>query len=321
LSEGEAEMGKNVFGPVPSRRLGLSLGVDIIPYKTCSYNCIYCQLKETTDQRIKRAAFLPLNNILSEVKEAVQNNQRIDYITFSGSGEPTLNSDIGVMIGKIKKMTDIKVAVLTNGSLLFRPDVRRHLMEADLVKPSLDAGTKETFLKINRPHPNLSLDKIIEGIKRFSKEFPKEVYLEIMLVSGINDADPEIDALARAIRGMKLTKVHLNTVVRPPCEDKAKPVSEKRLSEIKKRLEEETSFSVELIPEFSRRENIAYHESIEEAIMDLLLRRPCGLIEMANSLGIHLNEVVKYIELLERESKIKRRTTASGKEFYELVSR
>jgi len=174
-------MGKNVFGPVPSRRLGLSLGVDIIPYKTCSYNCIYCQLKETTDQRIERASFLPVDKILSEVKEAIAKNERIDYITFSGSGEPTLNSDIGRLIAGTKEMTDIKVAVLTNGSLLYRPDVRRDLMKADLVKPSLDAASEKAFRKINRPHPALDLAKIIEGLRKFSEEFTGELYLEIML--------------------------------------------------------------------------------------------------------------------------------------------
>ncbi|MCD6451101.1 MAG: radical SAM protein [Acidobacteria bacterium] len=312
-------MGKNVFGPVPSRRLGLSLGVDIIPYKTCSYNCIYCQLKETTDQRIERASFFPVDKILSEVKEAIAKNERIDYITFSGSGEPTLNSDIGRLIAGTKEMTDIKVAVLTNGSLLYRPDVRRDLMKADLVKPSLDAASEKAFRKINRPHPALDLAKIIEGLRKFSEEFTGELYLEIMLVSGINDDDTEIEALTKAIKGMKLTKVQLNTVVRPPCEEEAKPLSEERLSEIKRKLEQETSLPIELIPEFSRKENIAYHEDIEEAIIELLTRRPCGIIEMSYSLGIHLNEVVKYIEVLEREGRIKRRTTPSGKEFYEIA--
>ncbi|GAI41014.1 unnamed protein product, partial [marine sediment metagenome] len=159
-----------IFGPVPSRRLGFSLGVDTIPFKTCSLNCIYCQLGRTINKTIQRKEYIAADDILREIKKVLREGKRIDYITFSGSGEPTLNSEIRRIISRIKQLTSIPLAILTNGTLLYRPRIREDLMEADLVIPSLDTVTQEIFEMVNRPHPSLKIEKVITGIDSFSQE-------------------------------------------------------------------------------------------------------------------------------------------------------
>ena len=181
-----------IFGPVPSRRLGFSLGVDVIPLKTCTYNCIYCQLERTTQKTLRRAEYVAVEPILQELQHVLSLGQNIDYITFSGSGEPTLNAKLGEMIREIREMTSIPVAVLTNGSLLSEREVREDLSAADLVIPSLDAVSEEAFQRVNRPHGRLKIGAIIEGLKVFRRAFQGQLWLEIMFVKGINDTPEEI---------------------------------------------------------------------------------------------------------------------------------
>ncbi|MGB7060806.1 MAG: radical SAM protein, partial [Candidatus Zixiibacteriota bacterium] len=158
-------MKRLIYGPVPSRRLGISLGVDVVPYKTCSYDCIYCQLGKTTNHSIQRKSFVPIDSVISDVKKVLNENSDIDYITFSGSGEPTLNQDICEMITKVKNFTQIPVAVLTNGSLLWDRRVREDVTRADLVVPSVDAVSEDIFQKVNRPIEGLDVKKVLDGIR------------------------------------------------------------------------------------------------------------------------------------------------------------
>jgi len=191
---------RHIFGPVPSRRLGFSLGIDIIPAKTCTLNCVYCQLGPTACPTLKRKPYVTTKTILAEITTVLKDNPAIDYLTFSGSGEPTLNSEIGKMIQKVKKITTIPVTVLTNGTLLYIPEVRRSLMDADVVLPSLDAASEPVFRRINRPHPNLNLELIIEGLRRFGKEYRGKIWLEVMLVKGVNDSDTELNKIREIIK-------------------------------------------------------------------------------------------------------------------------
>ena len=246
-----------VYGPISSRRLGSSLGVDITPHKTCCFNCIYCQIGRTPNQTIERKEYVLMDDILVQVKEALKANAKIDYIAFSGSGEPTLNSRIGEMIHEVKVMTSIPVAVLTNGALLFRKEVRDDLLEADLVIPSLDAANQEVFEKVNRPHPGLLIEGIVEGIRKFILEFEHEVWLEVMLVKGINDGWKEMVEFASVINRIGPDRVQLNTVVRPPCEDFAKALTEDELRAIKDILGDKA----EVIPVWRRKnpnEDVTY---------------------------------------------------------------
>ncbi len=203
---------KYVYGPVPSRRLGRSLGVNVIPYKTCNYSCVYCQLGVTRRLVNERRSYFPKEDIIKEVASC---DVEIDHITFAGEGEPTLCSDLGWLITKIKEIRDEPIAVLTNGSLLWREDVRRDLMEADVVIPSLDAGDEDTFKRLNRPHRDLKLERVVEGIASFCDEFEGRLYIEVMLVKGYNDNERALFGIKKALELIEPDGVYLMTPTRP----------------------------------------------------------------------------------------------------------
>ncbi|MFQ6065883.1 MAG: radical SAM protein [bacterium] len=299
-----------IFGPVPSRRLGFSLGVDTIPFKTCSLDCIYCQLGRTTNKTTERKGYIATDDILREIEEVLREGKRIDYITFSGSGEPTLNSEIKRMIGRIKELTSIPLAILTNGTLLYKPRMREDLTGADLVIPSLDTVTQEIFERINRPHPSLKIDEIITGIDAFSQEFKGKIWLEIMLVKGINDSPEEIKKTAQVTHEMNLEKIQLNTVVRPPAEEFARPLRTEDLKNIKTILGEKC----EIIAEFQRPTPKDYKREVEKTILSMVKRRPVTLVDISHCLGLQRNEIIKYLQVLEKKHQI--RTKVHGGERY-----
>ncbi|MEE9191108.1 MAG: radical SAM protein [Candidatus Aerophobetes bacterium] len=290
-----------IFGPVPSRRLGFSLGVDVVPFKTCSLDCIYCQLGRTTNKTIQRKEHVASGSVLREIEEALRQGERIDYVTFSGSGEPTLNSEIRKMISRIKKLTSIPVAILTNGTLLYQARVREDLMEADLVIPSLDTVTGGIFETVNRPHPSLEIEEVITGIDTFSQDFGGKVWLEIVLVKGINDSPEEIERVARITGKMNLERIQLNTVVRPPAEEFAGPLSREDLENVKTVLGEKC----EIIAEFRRPTQRAQEVDVEKRILSMVKRRPLRLVDISRSLGLHRNEIIKYLEALEKKHEIR----------------
>jgi len=300
-----------IFGPVPSRRLGFSLGVDTIPFKTCSLDCIYCQLGRTINKTIQRREYIAADDILREIEEVLREGKRIDYITFSGSGEPTLNSEIRRIISRVKELTSIPLAILTNGTLLYQPRMREDLMEADLVIPSLDTVTQEIFEIVNRPHPSLKIEKVITGIDSFSQEFNGKVWLEIMVVKGINDSLEEIEKTAQVIKQMNLEKIQLNTVVRPPAEEFARPLTAENLKNIKTVLGKKC----EIIAQFKRAIQKAYKRDVEKRILSMVKRRPVTLVDISRSLGLHRNEIIKYVETLEKKYQI-RTKVHSGERYY-----
>ncbi len=303
------------YGPVPSRRLGFSLGVDIVPYKVCSYNCIYCQLGRTTNKTLRRRSYVNPAAVLKGIKAAISENKKIDYITFSGSGEPTLNKDLGEMIQKTKKITSIPVAVLTNGSLLWRKSVREDLALADLIVPSLDAVSAGVFRKINSPAKGLNIKKVLEGIKKLAEDFKGEIRLEILLVKDINDSEKEIKKINEFVKDLKIDKIELNTVIRPPNDPQAKPLTKGELLKIKKLFD--PNLKVEIISDFTKHyEKKVFRRDLEQRIIDLLKRRPCRKEEMAVSLGVHLNELLKYLNILLQRKKIKNSEKSSQKDFY-----
>ena len=292
-----------VYGPVPSRRLGLSLGVDIVPLKTCTFNCVYCQLGQTPRPAGRRRRYFPETEILAQVRKAIERNRQIDHITFSGSGEPTLNSAIGALIRKIKTMTDIPVAVLTNGSLLTRRPVRRALAAADVVIPSLDAARDSSFRRVNRPHPSLKIEPVIRGLEAFRRQFKGLVWLEVMLVKGVNDSPADIQALKKAIARIRPDRVQLNTVIRPPAERWARPLSPRALETIRRELGDNS----EVVAEFRRRHRRPAGQDIRESILTMVERRPVTLRDIASSLGRAEKEVRPHLEALVRSKRIRRR--------------
>ena len=303
---------EHIFGPVLSRRLGFSLGVDLVPFKTCSLDCIYCQVGRTTHKTIERRDYISLESVVSELKDALKQNQKIDYITLSGSGEPTLNIDLGRIITAIKEITDIPVAVLTNGTLLHLESVRDELMAADLVVPSLDAASQEIFCEINQPHPDLNVTQMISGLKSFRKVFPGKIWLEVMMVKGLNDIPEEIERLKSVISSIDFDKIQLNTTVRPAGDKVIEPVNNEDLNKIKGLLGEQC----EIVAGFKENQN-TIETDIPEKIINIIRRRPLNLSEISDSLGIPKGRTTKYVYLLERQGRIESITYGS-ESYYQL---
>jgi wyosine [tRNA(Phe)-imidazoG37] synthetase (radical SAM superfamily) len=296
---------KYVFGPVPSRRLGRSLGVDLVPYKTCTFDCIYCDLGRTTHKTIARESFASPEEICKELGRTLSVlDSKLDFITLSGSGEPTLNNHIGQIIGGVKEITSIPIAVLTNSSLLSLEEVRRDLLEADLVLPSLDAITPFLFEYINRPHSSLDIKEILSGLSQFRKQYRGHIWLEILFCRGVNDGKDEIQKLKDAIETIEPDRIQLNTTVRPPAEDFAFPLTLAQLEAIKEKLGEKA----EIISEFAASTGETFNLVRDTEILNLIRRRPCTAEDISKALGLHLNEVVKCLEKLLRDGIVHYRT-------------
>jgi wyosine [tRNA(Phe)-imidazoG37] synthetase (radical SAM superfamily) len=295
-----------VYGPVASRRLGFSLGVDIIPFKTCTLDCAYCQLGSTGRTTVRRGRWFPPEAILAQIKEAVDSGQRIDVITFSGSGEPTLCRELGRLIRAIKAMTRIPVAVLTNGTLLVRPEVRRDLAAADIVVPSLDAVPAPLFRRVNRPHASLDNRRIIDGLARFREEFPGEIRLEIMLVKGVNDSPAAVAALKAAIARIRPDRIELNTVVRPPADRQAGALTPAALERIRTRL----GPKAEVVASFAKRKQAPASGDLERALLVTSGRRPQTAADLAVALGRDRDEVRQALARLVARGRLRRRVHA-----------
>ncbi|MDD5196578.1 MAG: radical SAM protein [Candidatus Omnitrophica bacterium] len=233
---------KYLYGPVKSRRLGFSLGISLTPYKTCDFDCIYCQLGKTTNLTLERKEYIRVSAIIDELKTWLSSNketaQGLEYITLSGSGEPTLNTGCGELITEVKKLTSLKIAVLTNASLLTDGGVRRQLWGADLVVPSLDAVTQDLFARIDRPHPGIKIEEIIAGLTAFRKEFRGKIWLEVMLLKGINDDIRHIRKLKDVIDEISPDRIQLNSPVRTTAEAGIQAVAKGKLKKIKEILGE-----------------------------------------------------------------------------------
>ncbi len=226
-----------IYGPIKSRRLGLSLGLSLSPDKTCNFNCIYCQWGRTKETVSERKEYAKIEDIITELKSWMQENpqttKELKFVTLSGLGEPTLNTQIGELIGQVKKITACSIAVITNSTLLGDPQVRKALLKADLIVPSLDAVDEKIFRQIDRPHAGIKLNKIIAGLVAFRKEFRGKLWLEVMLVSGINDGIGHIKKLKEVIRRINPNKVQLNSPVRQTAEENVLPVQRARLEKIR----------------------------------------------------------------------------------------
>ncbi len=281
---------RHVFGPVPSRRLGLSLGIDLLVPKTCTMDCIYCECGPTTDCRIERDSFVDPAVVLDELSAFLADGPRLDFVTISGSGEPTLSSDLGRIIDGIRRMTDARVAVLTNGGLVTDPAVRSELAKADVIVPSLDAVSPEAFERVNRPHTSLHPEAIVEGLVALRREFSGEIWLETVIVAGINDSDDEIALIAEAVRRIRPDRVQVNTVVRPPAVAGTEAVSSERLAEIATALGPTAEVIAQPAGGAQRRVDGA-----EQLVYDMAARRPVTVQDVASAVGISLAESAKLL--------------------------
>jgi len=299
------------FGPVPSRRLGRSLGIDVVPFKTCSYDCIYCQLGRTTHKTAKRSVFYPVEDVMSGVRARLDHIEAPDYLTVSGSGEPTLYAAMGDLIRRMKTCFATPLAVLTNGSLAGDGDVRRELAEADLLVPSLDAGNADTFQVINRPHKDIRFGDMTRGLCALRDEYRGQIWLEVFLVAGVNDTDRELADLKKWANRIGPDRIQLNTAVRPTAEDAVRPLPLERMVEI-------ASFfgpTCEVVADYARTHEKAEFRGQRRDVLEMLKRRPCTIEDVAAGLSLHRNEAVKYVQELSDRREIQKREK-NGKFLY-----
>ena len=310
-------MYKHLFGPVPSRRLGISLGVDLVPHKVCTLNCIYCECGSTTRLTLERDEYVPFEELLEELEDSFAKNPDPDFITFSGAGEPTLHSRIGEVLSFIKKLKpSIRVALISNGTLFSDPEVRRELTEVDVVLPSLDAATERAFRKINRPRKDLKLDEYVSGLVEFKKEFKGEFWLEVLILPGYNDDPENIQALRKAIHAIAPDRIQLNTLDRPGVINGLRPATREELEAI---VHEWDMEHVEIVvPVAEREESKAFRTDVEAAILETISRRPCTIEDIHQILGIHINEINKYLGTLEESGQIETNRQERGV-FYQLA--
>jgi wyosine [tRNA(Phe)-imidazoG37] synthetase (radical SAM superfamily) len=296
----KSENRKFVFGPVPSRRLGRSLGVDLIPFKTCTFDCVYCQIGRTTHHAVERREFVPMDQVLVHLKDALASGPKPDYITLAGSGEPTLYSRLGDLIDQIHALTDVPVDIITNGSTLWMDDVFEEIVKADLIIPSLDAGDEKTYMDINRSVIEITFEKLLAGLNRLRQTCPEKVWLEVFLIKGLNDSPDHVRKIADLIRPMNFAKVQLNTAVRPPAEKFVQCVSAGDLEKL-------AGFftpRAEIIADFPAPKIEGQCQVYADAILDMLRRRPCTLDDIVAGLNVRKHEVIKILDALVKENKI-----------------
>lgn len=295
---------KRVFGPVLSKRLGNSLGIDVIPHKTCSYNCIYCQLGSEENTITDLTNYYSVDEIIYELKEALLNNKNIDYITFTGSGEPTLYKDLKKLIYEIKQITDIPVCIITNGSLLYKQEMRSNLLLADLIIPSLDAGNEETFKLIDNPNKEIDFYKMVEGLIEFKKVFKGEYWLEIFLLKDINDNEDELDDIIKIVKKIKPDRIQLITATRRVANEKAKALSDEELKKIKKYFNSKCGIEID-IPNISENHKGNTRILTEEDIVNFLIRQPDTAYIIAKSFNENERKVKELLDLLIKKNKVR----------------
>jgi len=288
-------MGKLTYGPVPSRRFGLSLGVDVVPFKTCTLDCIYCQLGPTDLLTVERQAFVPPEQVVQEVVEAVERGPRPDVITFAGSGEPTLYLHLGTVARELSERVGIPLNLITNGTLLWMDEVARDAACFDMVAPNLDAGDEQTFARVNRPHSSLDLERVIDGIARFAASYRDKVRLEVFLAAGVNDSPEALAAIVAAAGRICPAMVELNTAVRPTPGRTVSGLSAAELSRIAGLFDPPAEPVAVLVPRAAEGKCPAPPDSasdgLAERVVTTLKRRPCTLDQLAESLGAPRREL------------------------------
>jgi len=291
---------KYLFGPVPSRRFGRSLGVDLTPYKTCTLDCVFCQLGRTTKKTVTRQEYVPTDSVLAELGEWLKRDGQADYITLSGSGEPTLHSRFGEVLEFIRTNCKIPAVLLTNGSLLNLAEVRDAAARADVVKISLSTWDQASYGWVNRPHIKLQFDQLVEGQKSFRTQFKGQLWMEVFLVGGMNSMPVDVSKIADHAKKIGPDRIQLNTAVRPPAEDFVTSLSEERMQELPHLFHP----TAEIIAEF-RAKLPSHIQANQETIFSMLQRRPCTAEQIADIFDMHLNEVSKYLGSLMRADQIR----------------
>ena len=302
---------KHIFGPVLSRRLGLSLGVDLIPFKTCSYDCAYCECGHTTSKTVTRQDFFPAEDVMAELRKALATCPHLDSITLAGSGEPTLARSLGPVIAFVKRdYPEYLMSVLTNGSLLTQPDVREELLPADRVIPTLTTVSQHTFERIHNPHPSLKIDAIINGIVQFRRMYQGAIWLEVFVIPGLNTTAEELAGLNAAIDRIDPDLVQLNTLDRPAAEGWVEAASGAELERVSRALGRP---GIEIA---GQRHPVSPAAQIKTGAADLiratLCRRPSTVEDLVRTTGLSGGEVVKILGALEQSGEVTSQRMARG---------
>jgi wyosine [tRNA(Phe)-imidazoG37] synthetase (radical SAM superfamily) len=300
MSSKDSKRHRYIYGPVPSRRLGLSLGIDIVPMKVCTLDCIYCQLGRTTEKSTVRREFVDIDTVVAEVERRLAEGVQTDYITIGGSGEPTLNSRLGDLIDRLHGMTDIPVAVLTNGTLFYREDVRTECAKADVVIPSLDAGDAAAFEAVNRPARDINIEKLVSGLSTFRDEFAGQIWLEVFIVPGVNTSHEQIEKMKDLVARIRPDKVQLNTAVRPPAEKSVEPASHETLVAIAR----EMGGDCEVIADVPVGCCDRQVKEVAADVLSMLKRRPCTVDDLCTGLGITTEGAVRQLNDLRSQGLI-----------------
>lgn len=278
-----------LFGPVPSRRFGRSLGVDLTPMKTCSLDCAFCQLGHTPRTTLERREYVPVEPVKSELTHWHQAGGQTDYITLSGSGEPTLHSRFGEVLRFIRDTLPFPSVLLSNGTLFGQPEVREAAQAANIVKLSLSAWDDESFRAVNRPHPGIRREEMLEGMQRFRDAFTGTLWLEVFLIPGLNTSPNAIRQIAKLARSIAPDAIHLNTAVRPPADASVQAMTRAEMEALVPHFQPPAT----IIAGFPKHSGINI-EANETRILDMLRRRPCTARQIADAFNMHLNEVSKY---------------------------
>lgn len=294
---------KHIFGPVLSRRLGLSLGIDLVPFKTCSYDCAYCECGHTTVKTITRQDFFPAFEVMTELRDVLASRPRLDSITLAGSGEPTLARSLGPVIAFIKReYPEYTVSVLTNGSLLTRRDVREELLPADRVIPTLTTAFQPTFERIHNPHPSLKTGSIIDGMAQFRAMYKGALWLEVFVIPNLNTTDEELAGLKDAITRIDPDRVQLNTLDRPPAEGWVEPASGAELERVGRALgRPDFAIAGQRLPSFG---GVQVKTGAEDLIRATLCRRPSTVEDLVRTTGLSGGEIAKILCILERGGQV-----------------
>lgn len=297
---------KHLFGPVISRRLGISLGVDLVPYKFCPLNCVYCEVQQTTHQIRTREEFFALADVTRELDSYLRSSPHLDFITFSGAGEPTLYNRLGELINYVKtRYPAYLLCLITNSVLLPDADLRKEILAVDVILPSLDAVSQDVFETINRPLSGLKADDIVTGLIALRQEFRQEIWLEVFIVPGANDHDEELDRIAHAIRKIRPDKVQINSLDRPGSEDWVEVAPLETLHHARQIIAQCSDTPVEIIAKvkYDRTMEPLDEETID-AIRSVLIHRSYSAEDMAQTLSLHINEVGKVLRQLAMENRV-----------------
>ncbi len=312
---------KYVFGPIPSRRLGMSLGVDLVPHKICNYDCVFCEVGRTVRTVNVRKEYIKKEDIISELERFFESfsDQQVDHITLTGSGETTLNVKLGEIIREIKERFSYPVAVLTHSGNIYDPQVREELSYADVVCPSLDAATQEVFEKVNRPHPGIKVGDVVEGLRKFREIFGGTMLLEVLLVDGINNTEEELEKIGEAVRYIEPDSVQINTVDRPGAYPEAKPLTHEQLEFARSVLEKYHPNVVVLSRIYRHLEKVRFasEEEFIEELLNMIKRRPMTTLDIVASTGLDFFEVSDVVKKLLENGKLEE-VKLNGNRFYRL---